>query len=181
MIQYVFERGTTAENLDQRVLNLEKALEELIEVRDDLQKEVDQAVSKGLTLSSQVKGWLARVDEAVDEVREIREEMDEKKQCMYCCRTKCLSRYKLGKRAGGEVERVNDLIPKGRGKLEVGLPDGLIASCPCCGDSEQSRLSKIREPSKRGACVDYWIVWDGGSRQDYFAQMHKQWLLELGS
>lgn len=126
LIEYVFKRATTAENLDQRVCNLERALEELIEVRDDLQKQVDQAVTKGLTLSSQVKGWLARVDEAAVEVRVIREEMDEKKQCLFCCSTKCLSRYELGKRVGEELERVNDFIAKGKGKLEVELPDGLL-------------------------------------------------------
>ncbi|XP_047941576.1 disease resistance protein RPS2 [Salvia hispanica] len=124
LINYVLKRLTTPENLEESIHNLERALGELTEVRDDLQKQVDQAVMKGLTLSSQVKGWLERVDQVVEQVRMIREDMDDKKKCLFCCNSKCLSRYELGKRVVEELDRVNDL--KGKGKLEVGLPDGLL-------------------------------------------------------
>ncbi|XP_057766492.1 disease resistance protein RPS2 [Salvia miltiorrhiza] len=124
LIDYVSKRATTTENLDERIHNLERAVEELTEVRDDLQKQVDQAVVVGLTLSSQVKGWLARVDQVVAQVKMIREDMDEKKQCLVCCNARCLLRYELGKRVAEELDRVNDL--KGKGKLEVGLLDGLL-------------------------------------------------------
>ncbi|KAH6779107.1 hypothetical protein C2S52_010344 [Perilla frutescens var. hirtella] len=149
LIDYVFKRITTTENLNERIRDLERALEELSEVRDDLQKQVDQAVLLGLTLSSQVKGWLARVGEVEAEARLIREEVDQKKPCLFCCNAKCLMRYELSKRVTEELDRVNDL--KGKGKLEVGLPDGLllvpvveIPSRPAVGlDSMLDRVGQL--------------------------------------
>ncbi|KAI3443611.1 hypothetical protein Pfo_000276 [Paulownia fortunei] len=123
-IDYVFRKVTTAENLDQKIDYLETALEELTDVRDDLKKQVDQAELLGLTLTSQVKGWLARVDKVEAEVRLIREDMDEKKQCLFCCNTNCFLRYEVNKRVAEKLALVNDL--KGKGKLEVDLPDGLL-------------------------------------------------------
>lgn len=126
LVAYVFKKITTAEKLDERIAHLEKALEELSEVRDDLQKQVDHAVLLGLTLSTQVTGWLARVGDVEAQVRGIREDMDQKKQCLICCNTRCLLRYELSKRVAEELDRVNDLKGKGKEKLEVGLPDGLL-------------------------------------------------------
>lgn len=126
LVDYVTKTITTAESLDERIVHLEKAVEELCEVRDDLQKQVDHAELLGLTLSSQVTGWLARVDEVEAQVRLIRDEMDQKKRCLFCCNTRCLLGYELGKRVAEELDRVNGLTGMGKEKLEVGLPDGLL-------------------------------------------------------
>lgn len=124
LIKYVSERVITSDDFDKRIQKLEAALEELNEVRDDLKKQVDQAELLGLTLSSQVKGWLARVERVGSEVTLIRDDMNLKKQCLCCCNANCVSRHEFSKRVTEKLILVTDL--KGKGKLEVGLPDGLL-------------------------------------------------------
>ncbi|KAG8376180.1 hypothetical protein BUALT_Bualt09G0036400 [Buddleja alternifolia] len=124
LIDTLFRKVITAENLDQSIDHLETALEELAETRDDLKKQVDRAELLGLTLTSQVKGWLTRVDKVEAEVRLIREDMEQKKRCLLCCNANCFSKYELSKKVKEKLVLVNDL--KGKGNLEVDLADGLL-------------------------------------------------------
>ncbi|XP_075509679.1 disease resistance protein RPS2-like [Primulina tabacum] len=125
LADYLFRKVAIAAHVDQNIDSLEAALEELFDVRDDLKKEVDRAELLGLTCTSQVKGWLARVDKVENEVRIIREDMEQnKRQCIRCCCTDCSLRCSIGKKVADAILLVNDL--KGKGKLEVNLADGLL-------------------------------------------------------
>ncbi|CAA0814957.1 Disease resistance protein RPS2 [Striga hermonthica] len=117
LVDYVLRALTAAGDLDRKIQLLETGLEELIEVRDDLRKQVDRAESLGLTLTSQVKGWLERVDRVQAEVESIRDDLAHKRLC-------CLSRCRLYGKVEENLNLVDDL--KEKGKLEVVLPDGLL-------------------------------------------------------
>lgn len=127
LADYLFRKVDIAANVDQNIESLEASLEELFDTRDDLKKEVDRAELLGLTCTNQVKGWLVRVDKVENEVRIIKEDMEQKKRrCIRCCYTDCYLRCGIGKKIADAILLVNDLNSKGKGKLEVNLADGLL-------------------------------------------------------
>lgn len=99
LADYLFRKVDIAANVDQNIESLEASLEELFDTRDDLKKEVDRAELLGLTCTNQVKGWLVRVDKVENEVRIIKEDMEQKKRrCIRCCYTDCYLRCGIGKK-----------------------------------------------------------------------------------
>ncbi|XP_051131149.1 disease resistance protein RPS2 isoform X2 [Andrographis paniculata] len=123
-IDCVAGRFATEGDLVKRIDNLDRALEELIEVRDDLIKQVDGAELKGLSRTNQVKGWLARVGRVETEARQMIDQMRQKKQVLFCCDASCCLRYERINEADEKLAVVREL--KGRGRLEVDLADGLL-------------------------------------------------------
>ncbi|KAL3586189.1 hypothetical protein D5086_013056 [Populus alba] len=99
-------------NVDQRIDSLSTALNELKDKRDDLKRKVERAEVEGLTCTSQVKGWLQRVEVIEAESSSIIEDLEQRRRCCVGCNA-CCSTYKLSKKASKLLDRANELIVKG--------------------------------------------------------------------
>ncbi|KAG6772039.1 hypothetical protein POTOM_023435 [Populus tomentosa] len=99
-------------NVDQRIDSLSTALNELKDKRDDLKRKVERAEVEGLTCTSQVKGWLQRVEVIEAESSSIIEDLEQRRRYCVGCNA-CCSTYKLGKKASKLLDRANELIVKG--------------------------------------------------------------------
>jgi disease resistance protein RPS2 len=99
-------------NVDQRIDSLSTALNELKDKRDDLKRKVERAEVEGLTCTSQVKGWLQRVEDIEAESSSIIEDLEQRRRCCVGCNA-CCSTYKLSKKASKLLNRANELIGKG--------------------------------------------------------------------
>ncbi|KAG6769950.1 hypothetical protein POTOM_025617 [Populus tomentosa] len=99
-------------NVDQRIDSLSTAVNELKDKRDDLKRKVERAEVEGLTCTSQVKGWLQRVEVIEAESSSIIEDLEQRRRCCVGCNA-CCSTYKLSKKASKLLDRANELIVKG--------------------------------------------------------------------
>ncbi|KAJ6746476.1 DISEASE RESISTANCE PROTEIN RP [Salix koriyanagi] len=80
--------------------------------RDDLKRQVGRAEVEGLTCTSQVKGWLQRVEDIEAESSSVIEDLGRGgRRCVG--RNACCSSYKLSKKASKLLSRATELIGKG--------------------------------------------------------------------
>lgn len=100
-------------DVDQNVNSLAAALRELKDKRDDVKRQIQQAELQGLTCTSQVKGWLDRVEAIETEASLIMEDLDQRRRCFGCCNTNCYSRYKLCKKVSELPREISELIERG--------------------------------------------------------------------
>ncbi|KAJ6381935.1 hypothetical protein OIU77_030567 [Salix suchowensis] len=99
-------------NVDKRIDSLSTALNELKDRRDDLKRQVGRAEVEGLTCTSQVKGWLQRVEDIEAESSSVIEDLGRGGRCCVG-RNACCSSYKLSKKASKLLSRATELIGKG--------------------------------------------------------------------
>lgn len=126
LIDLVSKYKDTAGELNNRGTSLKVALEELTEARKDLESQVEEAESLGLTCTNQVKGWLQRAEELEVEIRSIIQDVDQQEQgTLLCCCANCSSRYKLSKKVLKKINFMNELMEKGKA-LDMNWVDGNV-------------------------------------------------------
>uniref|UniRef100_A0A6N2MLT8 Rx N-terminal domain-containing protein n=1 Tax=Salix viminalis TaxID=40686 RepID=A0A6N2MLT8_SALVM len=108
----VAARLSYALNVDKRIDSLSTALNELKDKRDDLKRQVGRAEVEGLTCTSQVKGWLQRVEDIEAESSSVIEDLGRGGRCCVG-RNACCSSYKRSKKASKLLSRATELIGKG--------------------------------------------------------------------
>ncbi|WOH00276.1 hypothetical protein DCAR_0519635 [Daucus carota subsp. sativus] len=125
-IGLVSKNINTAGDLDNRGTSLKTALEELTEAREDLESQVNQAESLGLTCTNQVKGWLKRAEKLEFEVRLMVQRVDQQEQdTVLCCCANCCSRYKLSKKVLKKINITKEFMEKSKA-LDMNWVDGNV-------------------------------------------------------
>lgn len=124
LIDLVSKNIDTAGDLDNRGTSLKIALEELTEARKDLESQVNEAESLGLTCTNQVKGWLNRAEKLECEVRLMIQDVDQQEQgILLCCCANCFSRYKLSKKVLKKINITKEVMEKSKA-LDMNWVDG---------------------------------------------------------
>ncbi|XP_015889247.3 disease resistance protein RPS2 [Ziziphus jujuba] len=101
---------------EQRIQTLTTALTELKEKKEDVNRLVERAEMDGLTCTSQVKGWLQRVEAIENEASSIlqgfRHQRSQNPGCRCCC-VNCRSICKKSKRASKALRKIRELKDEG--------------------------------------------------------------------
>lgn len=103
-------------DLEENLENLRNTMDELSRKFEDQKREVEQAERQGLKRTSEVDGWLDKVEVIKTEVPRILERGDQEKQkkCFGgLCTKNCRSSYKLGKLVVKKQKVLGDLLVKG--------------------------------------------------------------------
>lgn len=89
----------------QRIQNMKSRLDELKHIRNDLQKEIEQAQLEGCMSTEQAQGWLKKVDQTVVEAHRMLEHPVEQAIC-----SRKYSEYRLSKKADRKEREISQLI-----------------------------------------------------------------------
>ncbi|KAL7175438.1 hypothetical protein ACSBR2_029102 [Camellia fascicularis] len=92
-----------------KVKNLKDEVRKLDEKRGAMQQSVDEAKRNVKGIGLDVKGWLERVDKCREEAREILNEVEANKGCLYGWCPNLPLRYSLGKKATNKAKEVAQL------------------------------------------------------------------------
>lgn len=115
-----------AVKVEQRIQTLTAALTELKEKKEDVNRQVERAEVDGLTCTSQVNGWLQRVEAAENEAASIlqglRHQRGQNSRCR-CYFVNCPSIYKKSKRVSKALGKIREL--KDEGNFNDVVIDGL--------------------------------------------------------
>lgn len=117
----VITRVSNVVNVNQMVSSLASALRELKDKRDDIKRRVVLAELNGLTRTSQVQGWLERVEVVETKASLIIESLGQRNGC---CLAHVCSKYKLSKKVSKLQRETNDLID--RGSFDADVADRLF-------------------------------------------------------
>lgn len=100
-------------SIDEQIATLATELDELKETRNDVKTQVEKAEVEGSTGTSQVRGWLQRVESAEDRASLILTKDSERRKRSACCTLSRPSVYKAGKRVDKMLGEVRELKNKG--------------------------------------------------------------------
>ncbi|XP_062105379.1 disease resistance protein RPS5-like [Humulus lupulus] len=127
--QFTVAQATYVHNLKENLKALEKASEELTDVKNGLVRRVKIAEEEDqLACLETVQRWISRVGALENEVQELLQTESEERNrlCLWgCCSKNYKSSYKYGKRVLRKLAEVTDL--KGKGIFEVVAERGPIA------------------------------------------------------
>ncbi|XP_058094161.1 disease resistance protein RFL1-like [Magnolia sinica] len=100
-------------DLSKNVEKLKKEMDELQDMRDEIQADVDDAISVGKRQKPLVENWLRDVRKIETQVDSIRLEFEQRGTILNGCCTDHFSRYKLSKRVVKNLKHIENLRGKG--------------------------------------------------------------------
>ncbi|KAK8524970.1 hypothetical protein V6N13_015967 [Hibiscus sabdariffa] len=103
-------------NLGKGLEDLEIAMNELRDLRDDVNLRVDAAVARNReTVTQQVLRWMERVEIIGEQVAVLisQGKLEVESKCLGCCPRNMRQTYKIGKKVVKKIEAVKELVEKG--------------------------------------------------------------------
>ncbi|XP_058105980.1 disease resistance protein At4g27190-like isoform X2 [Magnolia sinica] len=144
-VKPVYQRIRYLTHLNNNVETLKQEKEELQNKRNEIQADVNHAVSVGKRRIPVVENWLTEVSKIETEVDPMILEFEERRTCFNGCCTDYFSRYKLGKRVVKKLEDVKNLKVKGAFGEVAESPRPVPERQPSIPRGQQNTFNKTKE------------------------------------